>query len=602
MVTVILAVTALVAASTLQRTYTVAKLNERAKQHQMSIYAAEAAAEKVYARVLSDYLGGGMAAVSNNVNANVYQTAIPTTAENAYWANFEFWNGNGVTNAAYINLQTLNVWQVLDGLYAGLSGWQTTYRVVANARSLNGMYSVPAGVQQEIAMATIPAFQFAIFYNNQLEFTGCAPMSINGRTHANGPICLGPANGNTLTFGGTVTTTSSLVYSNMGAYPGSGWGTTTYNGTPPNTIAVPTLQLPIGGTNTAAAVREIINLPTASDGASLSAERFFNKAGVVMLVSNTSISVYVKVQGATNLSSPAVFLTNSLGSQPAGLATNLPFLSLTNRFYDYRERKWVMPTQIDVGLYKEWSRTNSSVTSTFNMTTYYPTIMYVADFRTVTNMHAVRLTNGVVIPTNGTSQATARGFTLATRNPLYVWGNYNCPSSSALGTANTSYTFPASLVADALTVLSPNWSDSTYGANSGTYSNFANRDAANTTINAAVIAGSVYTTGSGYGQWSGGVHNLPRLLEDWGGRTVTLNTSLVNLYNSVVATNQFLEPVSSSHALYPYRYYTAPTRQYYFNTNYLLEARLPPGTPTVSVMSRASWRAIPINTVNYTGP
>jgi hypothetical protein len=29
-------------------------------------------------------------------------------------------------------------------------------------------------------------FQFAIFYNSLLEFTWCAPMTVNGRTHANG--------------------------------------------------------------------------------------------------------------------------------------------------------------------------------------------------------------------------------------------------------------------------------------------------------------------------------------------------------------------------------------------------------------------------------
>jgi hypothetical protein len=46
------------------------------------------------------------------------------------------------------------------------------------------------------------------------------------------------------------------------------------------------------------------------------------------------------------------------------------------------------------------------------------------------------------------------GFTVATPNPLYVWGNYNCPNSAYLGTTNTTTDYPASLVSDALTILS----------------------------------------------------------------------------------------------------------------------------------------------------
>ena len=78
---------------------------------------------------------------------------------------------------------------------------------------------------------------------------------------------------------------------------------------------------------------------------------------------------------------------------------------------------------------------------------------------------AVRLKNGTTIPTNmvniaGNNQPS--GFTVATPNPLYVWGNYNCPNSAYLDTTNTTYDsdYPASLVSDALTILSPNWVDS----------------------------------------------------------------------------------------------------------------------------------------------
>ena len=49
------------------------------------------------------------------------------------------------------------------------------------------------------------------------------------------------------------------------------------------------------------------------------------------------------------------------------------------------------------------------------------------------------------IPTNmvniaGINQPS--GFTVATPNPLYVWGNYNCPNAAYLNTTNTTTCLP----------------------------------------------------------------------------------------------------------------------------------------------------------------
>jgi hypothetical protein len=268
--------------------------------------------------------------------------------------------------------------------------------------------------------------------------------------------------------------------------------------------------------------------------------------------------------------------TNGSILQRSNLAVVLPFLKLTNTFYDYRESKWVKATQIDMAKLKAWLPTNSIVTNRFALGSgTQPNILYVNDFRNLTNLHAVRLANGSIIPTNAAPSGAATGFTVATENPLYVWGNYNLPNAAHAGTTNTTATFPASLVCDAITILSTNWNDNTYGdPNSGSYgtTGLNNRAAKNTTVNAAIIAGSVYTTGSGIGQWSGGVQNLTRLLENWSGQTLTLNSSLVNLYNSAKATNQFKNPGM---------YYNAPSRNFNFDQNFLSRSKLPPGTPVL---------------------
>jgi len=61
---------------------------------------------------------------------------------------------------------------------------------------------------------------------------------------------------------------------------------------------------------------------------------------------------------------------------------------------------------------------------------------------------AVRLKSAATLPPDG--------LTVATVNPLYIWGNYNCPSNAFLGTTNTTASVSASVAADEETDLPPN--------------------------------------------------------------------------------------------------------------------------------------------------
>src|SRR5204862_5891284 len=103
-------------------------------------------------------------------------------------------------------------------------------------------------------------------------------------------------------------------------------------------------------------------------------------------------------------------------------------------------------------------------------------------------------------------------------------GHYNAPAAH-LGTTNTSLTKPAALIGDSVTVLSTAWNDANSGLSIG------NRVPANTTVNAAFLAGIVPSNGVRY---SGGVENFPRFLEDWtpSSRVFTYNGSMVVMFNS----------------------------------------------------------------------
>ena len=191
------------------------------------------------------------------------------------------------------------------------------------------------------------------------------------------------------------------------------------------------------------------------------------------------------------------------------------------------------------------------------------------------------------------------GLTVATPFPLYVLGDYNIqtntsgPSYSA-NTTNTSWTYPAGLMGDAITILSGNWNDANSLAKSGSSYNppesgTGNRVAATTTVNAACLEGIVPSTYAGKKQYSGGLENFLRLQEDWAtpGAKLWYNGSIVVMFPSIYATNFWIGP--SDRSGYFNHNYTVPTRQWGFDVNFQTQSKLPPMTPQVKAMIRGQW-------------
>jgi len=531
-------------------------LISRSNLNYRTIAAAEAATEKVLAKITRDFKNGGESTVYGSLGT--YSGLVPTSTESPLWANYVFNNAQGGNDATYITRSAAVTYVPLDSQYSGLLGFASTYRVVSNAREAGSLYSVTAAVQQDVQLASIPIFQFAIFYGGDMELNGAATLHVRGRVHGNANFYTG-SNADQY-FYEDVSVSGSIQHGTR-----YGWGT---NGTLYYYDVKETnrsqLTLPIGTNNTAAAVREVLYVPPAGEAldSAMGRERYYNKAELVVLVSNSTVTVGVK--------SP---FTSTLTSIPWLATTN--FISTNKTFTDQRESKTIMTTEIDVSKYITWAATNTTVISTFGASTP-PNLIYVGDFRTETSskIGGVRLVNGQTLP--------SRGLTVATPNPLYTKGHYNQPTSGHLGTTNTSDTKPASLISDAYTLLSGNFTDS---ASSGSYSS---RTAVNTTVVAALVTGNV-PSATGY---SGGVNNLPRLLEAWSGRTFTLNGSLVCLFNSAKATAPFQNPGA---------YYSAPTRNINFDQNLTDPTKMPPGTPSLRALVRGKWTTPPPNTTTYAG-
>ena len=253
----------------------------------------------------------------------------------------------------------------------------------------------------------------------------------------------------------------------------------------------------------------------------------------------------------------------------------------TTKFYDSRELKFMNVVNVDVGLL------NTAISS--SITGLYNDVLYVYDDTTSTNPNTVRLKNGATIASND-------GLTIASMNPVYVQGDYNTGGTttsktdvpSNVANANNDQanyksgytTKPAAIIADAVTLLSNNWSDTnSYSGSSG--SSLTSRTAKNTTYNVALLGGYLGSDSISSNYYSGGAINYPRFLEGWSGIYCTYFGSMVELFPSKIATQAWIMPGTSG------AYYSAPNRCFNFDTNYSKQS--PPGSTNAIVLSRGIW-------------
>lgn len=532
-------------------TASTADLTSRNNEYFRTVAAAEAATEKVVSRITRDFQTGGEGSVYTSLNT--YRALTPTVAESAYWGEFTFADGTGAPDSITVDRTSVWGYTNLASQYTGLRGMASTYRVIANARSSLAGRPLAAAVRQELQVASIPIFQFAIFYSVDLEINPGPNMNITGRVHSNANIYSQPVN--TLTFMDHVTAAGDIVLTKSPLDPTSrSVGNVQFQAEHDSRVSA--LTLPIGTNNSPEAVRAVVEVPPAGEapGSIMGQQRYYNKADLVLVVSNSTVFAR---SGSFN----------NFGTTIPSAQVNT-FMSTTS-FYNKREGRTVNAVQIDVAKLKQWSETNTLLRPLLGNRDL--SSVYVADKRSQTSstQSGVRLINGQTLP--------SQGLTVATPNPLYVQGHYNAPSAH-LGTSNTSQTRPASLVGDSITVLSTAWNDS------NATKSMSHRTASATTVNAAFLAGIVPSDGTYY---SGGVENFPRFLENWSGRVFTYNGSMVVMYYSDIAT----APWGGSDV------YNAPNRNWAFDLNFMDATKLPPGTPQLLAMIRGAWSIIPPNTI-----
>jgi hypothetical protein len=183
------------------------------------------------------------------------------------------------------------------------------------------------------------------------------------------------------------------------------------------------------------------------------------------------------------------------------------------------------------------------------------------------------------------------GFTVGSENPVYILGDYNTSAADPMWANPTTGVEPAhaaaAIIADAVTVLSDNWSDLESMTNP---TDASQRPAATTYYRVAIAAGKNInfpfpawedSTDYGFGT-DGGVHNFIRFLEDWSGSTLNYKGSLVSLYYSTYSTGTF--------KCCTYSVYQPPTRNYVFDPLFSQPQNLPPGTPQFRDIDNLSYQ------------
>jgi Tfp pilus assembly protein PilX len=549
---IMLAIALAILAAALSWSASSTRLTYRSIQYTRSVAAAEAATEKVVSQINRDFLYGGESLVINNLDS--YRHTVPSSSDSAYWSTWQFNDASGNTGQTYVQRGTSVSYVSINPPYTNLQAYVSTYTVVSDAKDTASPQDLTVGVLQQLQLAQIPVFQFAMYSSGNMEISCGQPFDITGPVHSNGILYVEPDS--SMTFESAVTAVVTNVFQRDPLDTrGPPSGGVVYVKPDQKKSPVAALTLPIGTTNTPEAIREIIEPPPLFEdpNSPLGRLRYYNQCDMLLIASDNGISAS---SGGFNNFSTKNITTNELAL----------FVSTNNSFWDAREGKTVLPIDIDIGALKSWSETNSNLR--FALIGSNLSSIYIVDNRTLpgTSLGAVRVFNGLQLPTNGLTVATGR--------PLYVLGDYNQLNPANIGTTNTSTTRPASLVGDAITILSDSWVDnkSTLGVGS--------RGASSTTVNAALLTGVVETT---LGHYSGGMENFPRFLESWGLANVfTYNGSMVKMFPSLYATN-----------VWGGSYYDPPARNWAYDANFGDLTKLPPKTPSLLKVIRSQWATVP---------
>jgi hypothetical protein len=398
--------------------------------------------------------------------------------------------------------------------YQNLHGVEYHYVVYSRAISPAGFPE--AILEMHFKSRVLPLFQFAAFYNKDLEILPSADWLLDGPVHSNGDLYLGCDN--TLDITGQVTVAGDL-YRGRKDVDGCMSGPVRVND-PAVLAEIPTCS----GTRQAIAQADVVSwdgmINTEVSGLTVPPRSVLEPVAGGRYWDSADLRIVLDLTGGI----PAIEVRNADGTVNGGdtsIITGCGVATHSATLYNHREGGTIDMLDIDVRGLLDCMHGNS-LGATLDDATDGGLVWYLGvDGASAAgvNRYGVRVSNAGELSSTDVSAPLVRGLTLATEQAMYVQGDYNAVNK-----------IPAAMLADSLNVLSNNWSDA-----ASTLS-LANRGATTTTINTAFLAGTDTTggaEGSGgqdLGGYNGGLENFMRLHEDWTGVTLVYRGALASLY------------------------------------------------------------------------
>jgi hypothetical protein len=193
---IFLGVTLLVLGSLMERTSSSSNQVAHNNQFLASEDAADAATELILATMQRDYL-------SQTLNAsNSYTSLIPTTT--GWPVQYSF--------SSSVSIGTPTTYLVpLTSSYKNLQGLEEDCTIISTATPIGQTYNVLATVTNVVQFDNVPIFQFAIFYNLDMEIDPGQPMVVKGPVFCNANIWDDSAN---LTFLSSVEAVGNIYTNN----------------------------------------------------------------------------------------------------------------------------------------------------------------------------------------------------------------------------------------------------------------------------------------------------------------------------------------------------------------------------------------------------
>lgn len=460
------------------------------------------------------------------------------------------------------------------------------YRYTVESKSQNSRAETEALLRLRFKSRLVPLFQFVAFYNKDLEILPGATMVMNGPVHTNGDLYLNT--GASLTVNGQISTAGDLYRGRKNTSGCDSNPIAVYNPLTPanlvptcvNRVLVPDANLaPWNGMIQAHVDVVTVPPPEALDPSP--GEVYWDKADLRLAVEYTGTDVVSTTNSATGVVvlnadrslaiSPTAALNNA-GICP-GTISGGRVVGTSSTFYSNREGKFIKMLEIDMRGLLNCIDTTYTIGGAGQIlggralddSTEGGLVFHFShsgpNAGATANAYGTRIRNADELQSTIGGAPLVRGLTMVTDQASYLHGHFNRTNK-----------IPAALLTDSFNALSQGWNLNDVAS---TNSSTGARVATSTTMNVALLAGTDSTgntegAGGQGGAYNGGLENYPRFHENWTGRTFTYRGSFVSLNTPRHVSGNWI---------YGNPQYTAPNRDWDYDTDFNDAAKLPPLSP-----------------------